>query len=78
MNSEPNIQPVALSPKSFAARFSKSETWAYRLIYAGKLQTITGLGNVMIPLSEVDRLLSLATAEYTTCGRRGRKPKVQA
>lgn len=35
-------------------------TWAYRQLYAGKVQAITQLGRTMIPKSEVDRLLKEA------------------
>jgi hypothetical protein len=77
MTSTIRIEPVALSPKRFAASFGKSETWAYRLIYAGKVKSISGLGNVMIPVSEVDRLLALAETEHTRVGNRGRRPKIE-
>lgn len=51
---------VALSPGEFAAIFGKSQTWGYRQLYSGKVKAMTGYGRIMIPASEVDRLLSEA------------------
>lgn len=42
----------------FAALFEKEKTWAYRLLYAGKIQAITGYGETMIPHSEYEALLN--------------------
>lgn len=42
----------------FATLFGKDRSWAYRLLYAGKIQAITGYGETMIPQSEYDRLLN--------------------
>jgi hypothetical protein len=41
----------------FAAIFGRHYSWAYRQIYAGKVKVISKLGRIMIPRSEVDRLL---------------------
>lgn len=48
---------VVLTPREFAAIFGRHHTWAYRQIYAGKVKVISKLGRIMIPRSEVDRLL---------------------
>jgi predicted site-specific integrase-resolvase len=48
---------VVLTPTEFAAVFGRHYTWAYRQIYAGNVKVITKLGRMMIPRSEVDRLL---------------------
>ena len=48
---------VVLTPTEFAAIFGRHYTWAYRQIYAGKVKVISKLGRMMIPRSEVDRLL---------------------
>ena len=48
---------VVLTPTEFAATFGRHYTWAYRQIYAGKVKVISKLGRMMIPRSEVDRLL---------------------
>ena len=61
---------VTFSPGEFAALFGKSQTWGYRQIYAGKVKTITEYGRILIPASEVDRILGTAGI-YN-----GLKPKV--
>jgi predicted site-specific integrase-resolvase len=48
---------VVLTPTEFATSFGRHHTWAYRLIYAGKVKVISKLGRMMIPRSEVGRLL---------------------
>ena len=61
MNANPApIHPserVVLTPAEFASIFGRHYTWAYRQIYAGKVKVISKLGRIMIPRSEVDRLL---------------------
>ena len=51
---------VAYSPAEFAASCGKHPTWAYRLLYANKIRAITELGRILIPVSELERVLSLA------------------
>jgi hypothetical protein len=51
---------AALSPREFAASFGKHASWAYRLLYSGKIHAITELGRILIPASELERVLSLA------------------
>ena len=48
---------VVLTPTEFASIFGRHYTWAYRQIYAGRVKVISKLGRMMIPRSEVDRLL---------------------
>ncbi len=48
---------VVLTPTEFAATFGRHYSWAYRQIYAGKVKVISKLGRMMIPRSEVERLL---------------------
>jgi len=57
-------EKVVLSPTEFASLFGRHYTWGYRQIYAGKVKVITNLGRIMIPRSEVDRLLQ-QTETYT-------------
>lgn len=64
----PLHQKAAYSPASFASLFGKSTVWAYRQLYAGKVKAITGFGRLMIPHSEVERLLSTATV-YEGAGK---------
>jgi hypothetical protein len=51
---------AAYSPKEFAACCGKHPTWAYRLLYGGKIRAVTELGRILIPASELQRVLSLA------------------
>jgi hypothetical protein len=51
---------MAYSPAEFAALFGKHQTWGYRQLYRGTIKAITQCGRIMIPRSEVDRLLNSA------------------
>ncbi len=51
---------AAYSPAEFAATCGRHPTWAYRLLYANKIRAITELGRLLIPVSELERVLSLA------------------
>jgi hypothetical protein len=57
INDLPLSEKAVLTPTEFAALFGRTYTWAYRQIYAGKVQVLTQLGRIMIPKSEVERLL---------------------
>ncbi len=48
------------SPAEFARSFGKHPTWAYRHLYAGKLKAVTQLGRLLIPRSELERLMASA------------------
>ena len=56
----PLLERAALTPREFAAVFGRKFLWGYRQIYAGRVKTIKSLGWVLIPRSEVDRLLAEA------------------
>jgi hypothetical protein len=64
---------AAYSPREFAASCGKHATWAYRLLYANKIQAITELGRILIPASELERVLNLAQPYNPK-----RKPKTQS
>jgi hypothetical protein len=51
---------AAYSPSEWAAACGRHPTWAYRQIYAGKVNVIEGLGRLLIPASEVDRVMGKA------------------
>lgn len=51
---------MAYSPGEFAALFGKQQTWGYRQLYRGTVKAITQCGRIMIPRSEIDRLLGSA------------------
>jgi hypothetical protein len=63
---------AAYSPAEFAASCGKHPTWAYRLLYANKIRAITGLGRILIPASELERVLALAEPYNPKL-----KPKIQ-
>jgi hypothetical protein len=54
------IDRVAYSPAEFAASCGRHPSWAYRLLYGGKIRAITELGRILIPASELQRIQSLA------------------
>ena len=54
------IDRAAYSPAEFAASCGKHPSWAYRLLYGGKIRAITQLCRLLIPASELQRVLSLA------------------
>jgi Helix-turn-helix domain len=64
---------AAYSPAEFAATCGRHPSWAYRLLYGGKIRALTDLGRILIPASELERLLSRA-APYNP---QPRKPKTQ-
>lgn len=51
---------AAFSPREFAAACGRHPSWAYRLLYAQKIQAVTDLGRILIPASELDRVLRAA------------------
>ncbi len=65
---------VAFTPAEFAAGFGRSETWGYRQLYSGRVKAVQISGRLLIPKSEIDRLLAEA-AIYN--GMPERAPKVK-
>jgi hypothetical protein len=51
---------VAYTPSEFAALFGRHSSWGYRRIYAGDVKVINPSGSMLIPASEVDRLVGAA------------------
>jgi hypothetical protein len=51
-------QRAALNFEEFARLFGRKKNWAYRLAWRGELRVIKPGGEMMIPQSEVDRLIS--------------------
>lgn len=54
----PLLQRAALSPNEFASLFGRETTWGYRQVYAGRVKVIRRLGRMLIPQTEVQRLLA--------------------
>ncbi|MCB1098955.1 MAG: hypothetical protein KDN22_25510 [Verrucomicrobiae bacterium] len=44
----------------FAALFSRDKSWAYRQIYAGRINVISDFGLMMVPASELDKIIGTA------------------
>lgn len=57
LKEQPSQKRVAYSPAEFAAMFGHDRSWTYRLLYKGQLKAIQNLGRLMIPESEIARLL---------------------
>ena len=70
----PPQQRAAFSPAEFAALFNRNKTWTYRLLYAGKVKALTKLGRILIPASELERVL----APVETYNPKPKKPKAVA
>jgi Helix-turn-helix domain len=51
---------AAYSPAEFAATCGRHASWAYRLLYSGKIRAVTQLGRILIPAAELERVLNLA------------------
>jgi hypothetical protein len=54
------VNRAAYSPAEFATACGRHPTWTYRLLYSGKIHAITELGRILIPASELSRILSWA------------------
>lgn len=59
-NNKESVQRTAYSPGDFARACGRHPTWAYRLLYAGRLNAVTNLGRLLIPASEMQRVLGTA------------------
>ena len=44
----------------FAALFNRHKSWAYRLIYNGRIHVISEFGLMMIPAGEVEKIVATA------------------
>ena len=55
-----SISRAAYSPAEFAATCGRHASWAYRLLYGGKIRAVTELGRILIPAAELERVLNSA------------------
>jgi hypothetical protein len=61
MNDPQNEVPrTAFTLEETAALFGKHRSWAYRQVYAKRMKVITGYGAMLVPKSEVERILNSA------------------
>ena len=61
-NALPLTERAAITPREFAQLFGHQTVWGYRQIYAHRVAVLTQFGRMMIPRSEVQRLLGTASA----------------
>jgi len=54
-------QPVARTPAKFAELFNRHPSWAYRLIYDGRIKILRNSGRMLIPQSETDAFIANVT-----------------
>ena len=59
-NYSQSVSRVAFTPSEFAALFGRHPSWGYRQLYSGRVTAITSMGRVLIPQSELERVLGLA------------------
>lgn len=57
MKPEPQTR-AAYSLAEFAKMFGKHRAWAYRMAKEGKVKTVDSLGNKLVSVAEVERILS--------------------
>ncbi len=66
---------LAYSLAEVARSCNRHPSWAYRLAYRGKIRVLSNLGTrILVPASELDRLLS-AAAPYNPKPKKKRKPE---
>ena len=54
------VTKPAYTVSEFADLFGRHKSWAYRLIYAGQIHVISEFGLMMVPASEVGRIIGTA------------------
>ena len=63
------IKPKAYTADQFGKHFGKNGAWSRRLVNCGKLKAIKGWGEMMIPSSEIDRIINLASDNIQSIGK---------
>ena len=69
---------AAFKIREFAGKFGHHASWGYRQVYAGNVAVIDVMGQLMIPVREVDRLLALAKPYDPQLKRKPQKQSVDA
>jgi hypothetical protein len=59
----------ALTADQFGKRLGKNGAWTRRMVALGKLKAIRGWGEMMIPTSELDRILDSASDNLQSMGK---------
>ena len=56
----PLLDRAAVTLNEFSALFGRQNTWGYRQMYAGRIKVLKDLGRILVPRSEVQRLMNEA------------------
>jgi hypothetical protein len=59
----------AMTADQFGKRVGKNGAWTRRMVNSGKLKAIRGWGEMMIPTSELDRILDSASDNLQSMGK---------
>jgi hypothetical protein len=59
----------AMTADQFGKRVGKNGAWTRRMVNLGKLKAIRGWGEIMIPTSELDRILDSASDNLQSIGK---------
>ena len=59
----------ALTADQFGKRLGKNGAWTRRMVALGKLKAIRGWGEMMIPTSELDRIMDSASDNLQSIGK---------
>jgi hypothetical protein len=59
----------AMTADQFGKRVGKNGAWTRRMVNSGKLKAIRGWGEIMIPTSELDRILDSASDNLQSMGK---------
>ena len=59
----------AMGANQFGKRVGKNGAWTRRMVNSGKLKAIRGWGEIMIPTSELDRILDSASDNLQSMGK---------
>ena len=60
----PNTATQVYTVAESAAQFGRHKSWAYRLISAKRIAVISGFGRMMIPKTEVEKILTSANTDH--------------
>ena len=63
------MKPKAYTADQFGKMFGKNGAWTRRMVNSGKLKAIRGWGEMMIPTSELDRIMDLASENIQSIGK---------
>ena len=65
------MKPKAYTADQFGKVFGKNGAWTRRMVNSGKLKAIRGWGEMMIPSSEIDRMMESAANNLRSVEKEG-------